>query len=104
MQLKRSNPSSPRMRVRLASLAFALLTVSLVILPLGTCGFAGPESTDDEEDFDELFDRIEKSLNRYYLDLSRSDPRYLLERALSSLENAADECVPIRRSRRCWGA
>ncbi|MBI4582861.1 MAG: PDZ domain-containing protein [Planctomycetes bacterium] len=44
-----------------------------------------------EPDYSDLFDHILFYLSNYYLDLSRAQPVYLLKRALSAMENAAEE-------------
>jgi len=80
--------------VRLASFLFALVVATLVLLPFGPCGLAQSEG-DPEPQYEQLFSDLNFFLKRYYLDLSRAqgstDARYLLRRALTSLENSADE-------------
>ncbi len=85
-----NRPSRQNALQRIATYVFTVSVICLLALPLGTCSFANTADTAVEE-YPEIFDDLGPHLRRYYWDPRRFQPRRQLERALTSLENSADE-------------
>ena len=77
--------------LRSSALRGLVLVLSCFLLLSFVLSLAQGDGATDEEDFQDLFARIDQRLNSSYFDLDRVQPRPLVERALSSLELSADE-------------
>lgn len=89
--LERSRRRGSLTLVRGLFLVLSSFVVLSLVLTVAVKTQAEVGAKGEDADFPDIFQQIDRRLERSYLDLDRIQPRPLVERALSSLELSADE-------------